>query len=395
MPTARSSTERPARRPACAAGRATSGTCSGSASGARVRRRTRCRVAGRARGRRSPLAVGRSCRRSCRAPSAAPGSAFDARPAAADRRWPASWRSPSSRRSRPAVAASCSRATRPSPYPISPTTDHLGALLLAPLNIAWLIQAWVLLGSMAYAFGPDKLCPGPGGRSLLWLVFAHRARPGGRLDRWRRYAAARTASAIARGAPGLLGLAVAALVQLTGHTGRRPRPDPDPVVLPGRASAAGAGAGGVVLGRRWLVEPGRGGRARRLPAHARRAADAARRGPARDRPARAARRCRARVLGLLIRTDRASVWRSVPMRRGMLVLAIGPGPRRDRRQPAVALDDDPARAWSPPVAPCSSASTPGASTAAAPCGARACPVPASALFDARACVLAEFLPPPR
>ena len=32
------------------------------------------------------------------------------------------------------------------PYPISPTTDHLGALLLAPLNIAWMIQAWILLG---------------------------------------------------------------------------------------------------------------------------------------------------------------------------------------------------------------------------------------------------------
>lgn len=39
-------------------------------------------------------------------------------------------------------------------FPISPTTDHLGALLLAPLNIAWLIQAWVLLGATAYAFGP-------------------------------------------------------------------------------------------------------------------------------------------------------------------------------------------------------------------------------------------------
>ena len=30
-------------------------------------------------------------------------------------------------------------------------------------------------------------------------------------------------------------------------------------------------------------------------------------------------------LGILIRTDRASVWRSVPMRRGVLVLAVGPG----------------------------------------------------------------------
>ena len=32
------------------------------------------------------------------------------------------------------------------PHPIGPTTDHLGALLLAPLNIAWMVQAWVLLG---------------------------------------------------------------------------------------------------------------------------------------------------------------------------------------------------------------------------------------------------------
>ena len=39
------------------------------------------------------------------------------------------------------------------PHPISPTTDHLGALLMAPLNISWMIQAWLLLGSMAFSFG--------------------------------------------------------------------------------------------------------------------------------------------------------------------------------------------------------------------------------------------------
>src|SRR5215213_2139139 len=39
------------------------------------------------------------------------------------------------------------------PYPISPTTDHLGALLLAPVNTAWLLQAWVLVGSAAYGMG--------------------------------------------------------------------------------------------------------------------------------------------------------------------------------------------------------------------------------------------------
>ena len=39
-------------------------------------------------------------------------------------------------------------------FPVSPTTDHLGALLLAPLNISWLIQAWVLLGVTSYVVGP-------------------------------------------------------------------------------------------------------------------------------------------------------------------------------------------------------------------------------------------------
>lgn len=37
--------------------------------------------------------------------------------------------------------------------PVSPTTDHLGALLMAPLNIAWLIQSWGLLGVTAYSVG--------------------------------------------------------------------------------------------------------------------------------------------------------------------------------------------------------------------------------------------------
>ncbi len=35
-------------------------------------------------------------------------------------------------------------------FPVSPTTDHLGALLMAPLNIAWLMQAWTLIGATAY-----------------------------------------------------------------------------------------------------------------------------------------------------------------------------------------------------------------------------------------------------
>ena len=60
-----------------------------------------------------------------------------------------------------------------SPYPISPTTDHLGALLLAPLNIAWMLQSWTLLGSVAYATPGHLLDPDL--RAALMLLVTARA----------------------------------------------------------------------------------------------------------------------------------------------------------------------------------------------------------------------------
>ena len=35
--------------------------------------------------------------------------------------------------------------------PISPTTDHLGGLLLAPLNVAWIVQSWALVAATSFA----------------------------------------------------------------------------------------------------------------------------------------------------------------------------------------------------------------------------------------------------
>ena len=96
------------------------------------------------------------------------------------------------------------------------------------------------------------------------------------------------------------------------------------------------------------------------------------------------------VLGILVRTDRASVWRSVPMRRGVLVLAVGPG--------LVALFGN--LQWAQMTI------LPGlvASGGALLFGVNAwcldgrgalwrenLPAPATTLFDARALVLAEFL----
>lgn len=39
------------------------------------------------------------------------------------------------------------------PYPISNKTDFLVGVVLAPLNIAWLMESWTLLGAMSYGYG--------------------------------------------------------------------------------------------------------------------------------------------------------------------------------------------------------------------------------------------------
>ena len=77
-------------------------------------------------------------------------------------------------------------------FPVSPTTDHLGALLMAPLNIAWLLQGWTMLGATSYAVGPGPLVP-----ALLRCSLAghrDRGRPGAGLGRRVAYAAGRAAS---------------------------------------------------------------------------------------------------------------------------------------------------------------------------------------------------------
>jgi len=57
-------------------------------------------------------------------------------------------------------------------FPISVTTDHLGALLMAPLNIAWLLQSWTLLGSVAYTIEPSWRLAPIQLVTVLWLVAA-------------------------------------------------------------------------------------------------------------------------------------------------------------------------------------------------------------------------------
>jgi hypothetical protein len=57
-------------------------------------------------------------------------------------------------------------------FPVSVTTDHLGALMMAPLNIAWLLQSWVVLGSVAYVLGPTPRLALSQVVTVLWLISA-------------------------------------------------------------------------------------------------------------------------------------------------------------------------------------------------------------------------------
>jgi len=204
-------------------------------------------------------------------------------------------------------------------YPVSPTTDHLGALLLAPLNIAWLIQAWVLLGLTAYGLGTSTLLAAQLGM-VVWIAAATAV---GQVVAWTVEAVRRSSHGIAviRGA-GVALAAAAVVLQLTGRIG----PTLDAlqtrwlvVGLVDGFSLRWAGSLGVELAV-LVVAVALGA----LPAHL-----AARRQPRDELKVETesypARRHARSPYASLVRTDRGSVWRAVPMRRGLAVLAIGPG----------------------------------------------------------------------
>lgn len=207
-------------------------------------------------------------------------------------------------------------------HPIGPTADHLGALLMAPLNTAWLLQAWILLGATAYAVGPTWL---PLGQLvlLLWIAIATAL----------AQAVAWGVEALRRGPRGLLltravllvlGLGAVAL-QLTGRLDELLDRVPTlPLVL---AVVSVDPAPGLRVWMTLLAELGLLAAAVVLgawPAHL-----AARRVPHDESRAetghRVVRLSPRSDLAALVRLDRASVWRAVPMRRGMTVLAVAPG----------------------------------------------------------------------
>ena len=204
-------------------------------------------------------------------------------------------------------------------HPVSPTTDHLGALLLAPLNIAWLLQAWVLIGVTAYAFEGESLVAAEIG-IFIWILAATAV---GQVMAW-------TVEAIRRALHGIaiirtLGVVLAAaavMLQLTHHTTAVLDSLKTSWIVSGYVDGFGwRWVGSIAFELVLLVVAVVLGA---FPAHL-----AARRAP-RDElrvetGSHQARRLPHSAMAMLVRTDRGSVWRAVPMRRGLAVLAIGPG----------------------------------------------------------------------
>ena len=208
-------------------------------------------------------------------------------------------------------------------FPVSPTTDHLGALLMAPLNVAWLLQAWTVLGATSYAVGARPglvlaLIP-----VVLWLVGAAAvAQALAWAIEWVRRGPHGTY--VVRGAALVLAGAVATLLATGSFAALLDRSPTVRIAVGVVAGSEGRWApwarlvlGLVVLAGVAVAVGGvLAGRVARRPARDELRAEASGR-TARGNPGS--------DLVALMRTDRAGIWRSVPMRRGMVVLALLPG----------------------------------------------------------------------
>jgi hypothetical protein len=206
-------------------------------------------------------------------------------------------------------------------YPLGPTTDHLAGLVLAPLNLAWLLQAWTLLASVAVltrgghtwaAVIPVVLwlvAATVGVQWLSWVVEYVRRGPRGEL--------------VVRTAAVLAGLAVVAVA----GTGRLLEaalwtPAAWAASLPylgAQGDWAGWLFGCLILVALALSAAILGAGSARLtwtrPATTQARVETRRYAP-RSFPGS--------NLRVLVAVDRGSVWRSVPLRRGLVLLSLLP-----------------------------------------------------------------------
>jgi hypothetical protein len=206
-------------------------------------------------------------------------------------------------------------------FPIGPTTDHFGALLMSPLNIAWLVQAWALLGANAYVTGSDRHLFVAQLPVVVFLVAATAL----------AQAASWAAEWLRRGRGGTWMFRAVVVAMSAGGAALVRFGDIDLLGSPTAWIARGADHGADGEWLRWLVvvfalltltsvATGLGAWAAHQVAR-RPARDELRTESAHHTP----RANPASDLAALVRIDRAGIWRSVPIRRGFLVLATLPG----------------------------------------------------------------------
>jgi hypothetical protein len=207
-------------------------------------------------------------------------------------------------------------------FPVSPAADHLGAVLMAPLNVSWLLQAAGLLTLTAWQLGPSPALPGGLVLTGLWIVAATSAAQtvGWLVELLRTYP---TGLAALRGlvASAVLGLVT---VTVTGRTLDALGVLPTTIVgdtlatvpwqHPGRWSGQAAA---LVIGATACWWPG----VRLLDAVHRRPPLQQAHAEARAYPRRRHPRS---ALTAALRVDRAGIRRSTPLRRGLATLVLIP-----------------------------------------------------------------------
>ena len=206
---------------------------------------------------------------------------------------------------------------------VSPQAEHLGALLLAPLNVAWILPSLALVTATTWAFGPAA---GPAGAAVLatlgWIVTVTVAAQAlGWLVELAR--TGRAGTGLVRGGFAAIGATLVTLV-LTGRMADLLDSAPTVHLL---VRAVRAGSGDLVataqLGLGLSAATGLGFLI------GRRLCVAVLRRPERDRARIETRTVRIRPdartpLGAALRIDRAGVWRAPPLRRGMIALTAAP-----------------------------------------------------------------------
>jgi hypothetical protein len=209
-------------------------------------------------------------------------------------------------------------------FPVSPAADHLGAILTAPLNIAWSVQAVTLLALTAWVVGPVWGLGPALALTLAWIVACTVvAQAAG----WVVELIRTTAAGVWLVRLVVLGcVGASAFVALTGRVAAALDAAPTRGVV-AAAVAAGSGYGlsgwsaylALLAGTTvtaWFAG------ARLLDLLQRRPALSQVRGETRPRRRRALART---PLLANLRVDHAGVWRSAPLRRGIGALGIIPG----------------------------------------------------------------------